>query len=169
MAKFRFPLQAALSYREHVERQRRLAVARLLGERRRGEGVITGYQARIREVKQDLRGALSPRPSRDDPAVDPRVARLQAAASLHLRLKAQRAAVSLAGVLSRLEEARKKLALAAVDRRALDKLRENRLAAWNLEQSRREDRELDEIGTMRAARLAAESLPSHGSHHGVEP
>lgn len=148
MAKFKFPLQAVLEYREHIERQKQLVVARLHAERRAGEATITGYQAQIRSGKDDLRRVLAP----GSDAVDARSARLQASASLHLQLKARRSALSLAGVLQRLGEAQKALARAAVDRRAMEKLKENRLHAWTTEQSRREDAAIDEIGTIRAFR-----------------
>lgn len=152
MAKFRFPLQAVLKYREHLERQKMLGVAKLEVERHAGENVIIEYQRQVREGKDDLRRALSPPADSASGVVDPRGARLQAVASLHLQLKAQRAAVSLAGVLKRLGEARKELSAAAVDRRAMERLRENRLEDWKSEESRREGNALDEIGTLGAAR-----------------
>ncbi len=161
MAKFRFPLEAVLKYREHVERQKMLGVARLEVERRAGERVISEYQRQIREGKEDLRRVLSPAEgggaSREG-GVDTKGARLQAAASLHLQLKAQRAAVSLAGVLKRLGDARAELSAAAVERRAMEKLRENRMESWRLEEGRREGNMLDEIGTLGAARKLIEGV-----------
>lgn len=161
MAKFRFPLEAVLKYREHVERQKMLGVARLEVERRAGARVISEYQRQIREGKDDLRRVLSPAgeggESREG-GVDTKGARLQAAASLHLQLKAQRAAVSLAGVLKRLGDARAELSAAAVERRAMEKLRENRMESWRLEEGRREGNMLDEIGTLGAARKLIEGV-----------
>lgn len=152
MARFRFPLQAVMKYREHIERQKMLGVARLEVERRTSEGVITEYQRRMREGKDDLRRALSP----GDKPVDPRAARQQAVASLHLQLKAQRAALGLAGVLKRLGEARAVLAQSSVERRAMERLRENRLESWQSDESRKEGNALDEIGTLGAARRLIE-------------
>lgn len=148
MARFRFPLEALLTFRRHTEREKQLGVARLEVERRGVERVIVGYQERIREGKADLRRVLAPGTA----PVDPRAARLQASVSLHLQLKAQRSAVSLAGVLKRLGDARDELKDAAVDRRAIERLKEKRREAWLAEQSRAEAAMLDEIGTMRAAR-----------------
>lgn len=161
MAKFRFQLEAVLKYREHIERQKMLGVARLEVERRAGERVILDYQRQIREGKDDLRRVLSPVSAGEPPregGVDTKGARLQAAASLHLQLKAQRAAVSLAGILKRLGEARAELSAAAVDRRAMEKLKENRRETWRMDEGRREGNALDEIGTLGAARKLIEGI-----------
>ncbi len=156
MPKFRFQLEGVLRFREHVEKQKMLAVARLEVERRAGERAISEYQAMIRAGKDDLRRALAPRqrPGADPrgAGIDPVSARQQAAASLHLQLKAQRAAVGLAGVLKRLGDARADLAKAATARRGMEKLKERRLESWRDEQSKLEGALLDEIGTQSAAR-----------------
>ncbi len=153
MPRFRFPLQAVLTYREHIERRKQLVVARLEMERREGESTIAAYQREIRAHKNDLKQILAPA-ERARP-VDQRAARLQAVASLQLGFKAQRSAVSLAGTMSRLVTARNDLSSAAVDRRAIELLKERRLEAWKAEQSRREDQALDEVSSVRHARAAS--------------
>ncbi|MFM9958281.1 MAG: flagellar FliJ family protein [Phycisphaerales bacterium] len=154
MAKFKFQLQGVLRYREHIERQKMLTVARLEVERRAGERVISDYQSMIRSGKDDLRKALAPASDAQGHSapINPVSARLQAAASLHLQLKAQRAALGLAGVLKRLGDARADLAKAATARRGMEKLKEHRFDSWREDESKREGAMLDEIGTMGAAR-----------------
>ncbi|MBL0927866.1 MAG: flagellar FliJ family protein [Phycisphaerales bacterium] len=159
MAKFRFRLQPLLDLRERVERDRRLEVASIEGERRLVEGEIAGFQSSIRAIRAELSAALSPSGGGGGGggagvggSVDVRSARMQMNAVLALQVKAQQAAIRLAGIVQRLEAARSRLLEAARDRRAVELLREKRLAAWKDELRRREAAANDELAVMRSGR-----------------
>ena len=174
MPRFRFQLQSLLEYREHIERMRQLAVARVEIERRESEGRIAGFQREIRAVKEDLRDRLAPVPASATSAAttasraggaNVREARLQAVAALHLQMSAQREVIRLAGTHKRLELVRSELTKAAIDRRAMERLREKRLEAWRREQARKENAALEEMATQTAGRP---TYP-HGASHGTSP
>jgi flagellar export protein FliJ len=151
MAKFVFRLQALLEQRSHEERQKQLAVAAVERERAALEAEIAGHQRVIGGFREDIRAMLA------SGGVDVREVRLQAAASLHAQAATQRKAIRLAGVYQRLESARGELRAAATRRRAVELLKEKRFEHWKDEIKRKEDIELDEIGTLRAARLSRSS------------
>ena len=151
MPRFVFTLQALLDQRLHEERSKQLAVAAVEGQRAALEADIADRQRRIGGFKEDIRALLStPEPG----GVDLRTVRLQAAASLHMQAGTQRLALNLAGVYQRLESARAELRAASTRRRAVELLKQKRHDQWKREITRKENLELDEIGTLRAARLA---------------
>jgi len=151
MATFIFSLQALLDQRLHFERERQLSVAAIERERLELEARVTACQNEIRSHKEDLRQLLG---GPTGGAVDTRTVRLQAGAALHARARTQRMALQLAGLYRRLESARSELRKATMKRRAVELLRDKQFNEWKREIERRESRELDEIGTMRAARIA---------------
>lgn len=156
MPRFIFGLQALLDQRVQAERARRLAVAEVERERVALETEISALQRRIRAHKDDLRTFLSGRGVEPGAAgVDTGAVRLQAGASLHAQLAAQRQALRLAGVYRRLESVRSDLRRATTDRRAVELLKERRYEEWKREQARRETAALDELATMAAARRPA--------------
>ncbi len=148
MKPFRFPLQPLLEYRERIERDHRVAVARAEADRRSIESSLADSQDTIAGCKLDLREALGA----GGGPVDLRSVRLQSTASFHMQVKAQRLAIQLAGAHQRLEGERAKLAEAAKARRAVELLKERRRQEWLAEQTRREIRAVDELATMAAAR-----------------
>lgn len=150
MAKFVFNLQALLDQRLHAERGKQLIVASLERQRLELEAAVASKQSEIRSHKEDWRSLLS---GSERGGVDLRTVRVQANAALHARVRTQRLALQLAGVYQRLEAARKDLREAATRRRAVELLRDRRFEAWRGEINRRESMELDEIGTIRAARM----------------
>jgi flagellar export protein FliJ len=132
MAAFRFRFEAVLRQRREQERRCQLDVARLEHERAQVEEVIRGHQRGIGSARGDLRAHLAGGP------VNLGGVRMQAAASLALVARAQRAVLHLAGVHARIGEAREKLLRAAVRRKAVEALRDRHLAAW-VEAGRRAD------------------------------
>jgi flagellar export protein FliJ len=150
MPRFVFTLQALLDQRVHAERRAQHAVAALERQRLDLEARVSARQGEIRAFKAELRSLLGGQ----EAGVDLRTVRVQAAASLHAHAQTQRLALGLAGVYQRLEGARRALREAATRRRAVELLRERRYAAWKREIDRRESSELDEIGTMKAARAS---------------
>ncbi|MDX2114377.1 MAG: flagellar FliJ family protein [Planctomycetota bacterium] len=150
MPRFVFKLEAVLEQRRHAERQKQRAVAALEAARQELEAAIARGQREIRACKEDLRALLGA--SAAGP-VELAPVRLQAVASLHAQARTQRLALKLAGVYKQLDAARAELLSAATARKAVELLRERRLAEWKRDLARRENAELDEIATIRAARL----------------
>ncbi|GAB4553673.1 MAG: hypothetical protein Tsb0013_16110 [Phycisphaerales bacterium] len=156
MTPFRFKLQPVLEQRERVERERELEVARLEKERLELEGRLRTQQGFIAQSKDALRGALGwgvEASVRDGGArVNPSLLRLQATNAMHLNFRAHQTVLGLAGLHTRLDQARARLAEAARERRAIELLRDRRLEAWKREHARRERVDQDELVTARAAR-----------------
>ncbi|MCE7972940.1 MAG: flagellar export protein FliJ [Leptolyngbya sp. PLA1] len=146
MAVFRFQFEAVLRHRRDEERREQMIVAELESKRHGLEATIRQHQRGIVSARGDLRDRLTPGAS-----VDLRSVRLQASASLHLVVLAQRAVLELAGVHQRLDRARLSLLRASVRRKAVELLKERKLQEWQQDQRRREDRALDELAVMRAA------------------
>jgi len=159
MPRFVFQFESLLKMRIAAEREHQTRVAQLERQRLELEAHIRGAQNEIRSHKHDLRELLegSARKLRTSRAVDTRTVRLQANASLHAQARTQHLAVKLAGLYTRLEEARAALNDAASRRRAVELLKQRRFEAWQRTQRKREDAEIDEIGTQRAGRNAVRS------------
>lgn len=150
MPRFVFNLEAALEQRRRVERERQLAVAKIELARVQVEQRVRAVQGRLVQERDDMRGLLGPGGAGVGRVVVTSV-RLQATAGLHGLAELRTLAIELAGVLRRLETARAQLTAAAVARKAVEKLREQRHARWKLEQDHRESAELDDLTLMRAA------------------
>jgi len=147
MPKFHFELEALLDMRRASERDKQLVVARLERERLDAESRLAACQSELVSHKSDLRTVLAA-----PTAVDLRSVRLQANASLHAQARAQRLAITLAGLYKRLDGARAELRAATTRRRAVETLKERRRLEWLAAQKKREADELDDLSTARAAR-----------------
>lgn len=154
MKRFRFRLQRVLELRERVERERQVELGRIAMERARLEEALRRVQTSIRSAKGGLRASLGPEAADGMRRVDAAAVRMQSNAALFMQVRAQRLAIELAGVHTREEVARKALAEARRDRRALEVLRDRQRAAWKASIARREMADMDEMATMRAARRA---------------
>lgn len=150
MARFVFELEAVLKQRLVVERTRQRALAAIERERVVLEDSLRACQGQIRTEKDELRAALCA--SGEGQPVDLRGVRMQAGASLTLAARARQIVLKIAGTMRRVEAARALLLEATTRRKAVETLRERRLAAWNEVQRRREDAAIDEIAVMRGAR-----------------
>ena len=155
MARFVFRLESVLEQRRGAERAAQRVVAALERHRLDLEASLRDIQGQIVREKEDLREHLSGAPGTGP--VQMRHVRLQAGASLRLVGKAHHAAIQLAGVLARLDGARRELMAATTRRKAVETLRERRLAAWKHAESRREAASLDELNVMRAPRKESEA------------
>ncbi len=161
MARFEFSLEAALEQRRRVERDRQLAVAAIERTRVEIEGRVRAVQQRLTAERNDMRALLDPARGGVGAAgaasggrVFVSSVRLQATAGLHGLAELRTLAIELAGVLKRLEAARTQLMAAAVARKAVEKLREQQLSRWKLEQAHKESAELDDLTLMRTGRNA---------------
>jgi len=146
MARFVFKLEPLLQARIRAEQVRQRAVGTLESDRLRLEDDLRALQDRIRGGKESLRGRLAGPVAMHD-------LRMEASASMHLLRRAQRAVLELAGVHQRLEAARADLKEARAQRKALEIVRERRLAEWKARQAKAEDRMLDDILMSAAIRV----------------
>jgi len=155
MARFVFELDAVLEQRLAAERSKQVAVAALERQRIDLEDRVREIQRDIVREKEDLRDHLTPAGGGVG-VVDVRTVRLQAGASLRMVGLAHHAALRLSGVLARLQGARRELLDATTRRKAVEVLRERRLAAWKRARSRREDAAIDELSVMSVPRTEDE-------------
>jgi len=144
MAQFRFRLQTVLEQRERDERDQQMIVAAIERDRLALESRIRNCQLQMDQERRTLSQALVPGKS-----VDLSHVKMQAGAALNYHFDAQRTVLELAGVFQKLKEARELLAKAAARKKAVELLREQHLEAFNKEQSRRENNELDDMTVMR--------------------
>jgi len=157
MAVFRFRLERLLEQRRREERDKQAVVATIERERLALEDRLKGRQRAFESVRSDLRSLLGvSRINARDESVSMADLRQQAAASHHLVADAQRLALALAGVHRRLDAARQELAAAAAARKAVEKLRERERGAFERAIAKKEQAEMDEIASTRAARRADE-------------
>ncbi len=145
MARFRFALEPLLKARADAEREKQRSFATIEGERLKLEQALRHHQSRIAEGKQSLRGGLIG-------TIDAPSLRMHAAASLQLMRQAQRTVLELAGVHKRLDAARAELIEARRRRRAIEILKEHRLAEWTQALEKAETAALDEMAVIAAAR-----------------
>jgi len=139
MAKFVFPLKSLLAHRERVEheRQRDLAVA---------GAELAAAQAELQRVETGVRDAL------EDLRQNHLTGRIDLgylAAHRRFMLAMQRSGATkgqaVKAAQAKVDAARKLLAEAAKQRKAIDTLREQQQARWADGQGRRESAALDEI------------------------
>ena len=123
----------------------RHGVAGVERERLSLEESLRRQQQEISTARQSLRDSLIG-------TLDAHMLRLHAASSLQQMRGAQRLVLELAGVHRRLETARAALVEASRARRAIELLRERRLAQWKAALNKAEDQALDELTVMSAAR-----------------
>jgi flagellar FliJ protein len=142
LKRFRFNLQALLDARQRVENHARREVATLERVRRRLEEDLRQRQVRLGACKASVRAELVG-------SVNAKVLRIQANASLSLMRDAQRSVLELAGIHRQLEAARTTLVGRAAARRAIERLREQRLAAWKVQEKRRDQAVMDELSIQR--------------------
>lgn len=110
--------------------------------RRRLEEDLRQRQVRLGACKASVRAELVG-------SVNAKVLRIQANASLSLMRDAQRSVLELAGIHRQLEAARTTLVGRAAARRAIERLREQRLAAWKVQEKRRDQAVMDELSIQR--------------------
>lgn len=147
MPRFRFKLQPVLDQREREEREKQLVFAEYERQRVGLENRIRRCQSMMDDEKRVLREALDA-----GRRVDLQSVKMQAGATLGHHLDAHRAVLELAGVFTRLEQARAELIKASAARKAVELLKERAYEAFKQELNAREARELDELAVMRHER-----------------
>lgn len=158
MARFRFQLEGVLRHRKNVERQQQREVALVQAQ-------LTQLETELRQLDQTAQDAAAE--LRRDHLVGTIDLNYLAA---HRRFVAatQRKAVSLAQrmalVRRELDEKRKVLTQAAIQRKVMEKLREKQFARWMETMGKREADELDEIGMQ----LSYRNIDADGQEGGAE-
>ncbi|MFO0894865.1 MAG: flagellar FliJ family protein [Phycisphaerales bacterium] len=146
MSRFRFPWETLLAVRRREEQAQQATLARLQGRSREiAEAMEAGRHA-LDAGREALRGALTGR-------VDGAAVRMEAQNALVLQRRLRAAGAELAAANRAAEQARRTLADAARERRAVELLREARLRAHLEAQARREQAAMDEV----AARVGGEA------------
>jgi flagellar FliJ protein len=145
VAIFKFALEPVLKIRRRAEQEKQRAVAAVQRERLSIEETLRRQQRRIQEARTAMRSQLTGTLHAPD-------LRLHAGAVLQDMRQAQRMAQELAAVHRRLEAARRELVEARRARRAIELLRERRLARWTAEQERIEQQHLDELAANGASK-----------------
>lgn len=155
MKRFRFPLDGVLRLRRMQEQRAAVVLARYAQAAREIEDEIRGLGAERASEIESLRTTL-----RSSGGVEPLV---QANAYLYaLSRKMERRSQSLA--LTRIQEERARAAYleTATRRRAVDRLKELAMSAYRRELSREEQKAVDEVAAVRAARTLSETASERG-------
>ncbi len=162
MPRFRFPFEVLLTARRMTERERQRAVAGIERQRLHVEERLRRMQRDIAGSRQELRGALVG-------TLDAHMLRMHAASSIQQMRQAQRMVLELAGVQRNLETARTALVEAARARRAIERLRERRLAQWEQAQDKIENDALDELAVIAAAKDRGQRSEVRGQPTSTRP
>lgn len=141
-----FNLQAVLEARKREEDAQRVRIAEIEVERRAREDRLAHLHRATVLEHAAARANLG-----EDPAGGGRInleaVRDQARAIGAIQARAREEAIGLAGVMARLEDARRELVRASARRRAMELLRDRRLAEWRAIQARREHAAMDEVSS----------------------
>ncbi|MFI4882792.1 MAG: flagellar export protein FliJ [Phycisphaerales bacterium JB064] len=147
--RFVFELQAVLEQRRRAERHAQGVLAAVQGERQAIEDQLAELRRGVEAERDVARGLMVGR-------VSARSLREHVAGELGADRRARALALKLAGVQKRIDKARELLKLASVQREAIEKLRDRRLAEWKREQDKAERLEQDDLMVMRRGHGAAE-------------
>ncbi len=151
VAKFHFPLEALLTHRLHVEKEKQLKLAQVQAEIQQLTQQIHDTHARISAENR----ALSANQLTGTLDMQYISYEKRYVGNLHVRIIL--AMQKLAALESKLAAARAELLVAAKDRRVIEKLKEKQHQRWKDAQDRKEAALMDEIGTQLSLRHAAES------------
>lgn len=140
MARFVFKLEGVLRHRHNVEKDRQRQVALIQQQLQLLDNELRRLDRSVQQATEELRsGGLV---GRLDMSFIAAHRRFVAATQRKAMVLVQKMAL----VQKQLEEARRSLAEAAIQRKIIEKLREKHLARWRDDQTRHELSQLDEIG-----------------------
>lgn len=151
MATFQFQLEPLLKHRRMLEDASRRELAELLNEQSRLQQRVADLQRTISDDKRQMAAALAGH-------VDVGRIRQHAAHANQATSRARQIVLELAALQRRIDQARLDVQQRARQRRAIELLRDRRLAQWRRQQDRRERIEQDEIGTQRYARRSEQEV-----------
>lgn len=146
MARFEFKLDALLTHRQQIEKEKQRRVAIIQQEIQGLARQVQDARARIASENRtlgvkELSGRLDMQYISNEKRF---VGNLQVKIILTLQ--------KIAGLEQKLAGARAELLAAARDRKVIEKLREKQFARWRAEQDRKEAAAMDEIGTQLSLR-----------------
>ena len=140
MAKFDFKLEGVLQHRKNVERerQRELAIA---------QAQLTQMEKQLRELDQDVQQASGDlRQNRLVGRLDLNFLAAHRRFVAAMQKKGMTLVQRMAIVQKQVDEARKALVQSAIQRKAIEKLREKQHQRWLDDHNRNQAEEIDEIG-----------------------
>jgi flagellar FliJ protein len=146
MPRFHFKLEALLTHRRQLEKEKQRRLALIQQEIQAVRRHIQDTQALIRTENQTL--GTRELTGRLDMQYIAHEKRFVGALLVRIALAAQK----LAALEQNLAAARAELLAAARARKVIEKLREKQFARWRLDQDRKENAVIDEIGTQLALR-----------------
>jgi flagellar protein FliJ len=146
MARFQFKLEALLTHRRQIEKEKQRRVGQVQQEILAVRRHIQETQTLIRAENQTL-GAQE-LTGRLDMQYIAHEKRFVGSLLVRIALASQK----LAGLEQTLAAARTELLAAARARKVIEKLREKQFARWRMEQERKDAAVIDEIGTQLAVR-----------------
>jgi flagellar export protein FliJ len=150
MAKFDFKLEGVLRHRKNLERERQRELAVVQAQLRQLENQLRQLDLEVQQASGDLRqNRLVGRLDLNFLAAHRRFVAAMQKKGMTL---VQRMAV----VRKQVEEARNALAQAAIQRKAIEKLREKQHQRWQDELNRKQAEEIDEIGMQLTCRRLSE-------------
>jgi len=151
VARFHFPLEALLTHRLHVEKEKQRKLAEVQNEITTLTRQLQETHARIAAENRSLTAnQLTGTLDMQYIAYEKRYV-----GNLHVRIIL--GMQKLVALESKLAAARAELLAAARDRRVIEKLKEKQLARWREAQNKKEAALMDEIGTQLSLRHSAES------------
>lgn len=143
MKRFRFPFEGLLKVRREAEKTAQRTVAGIHARGRQLEADLRRLHERLVRSRESLRAAMTGR-------IDVTTLRLQAATAIRIRGHADKLVLALAAVHKELEGAQRTLTAKARHRRAIERLREKRFAAWKADIEKAEQNELDDMAVVAA-------------------
>jgi flagellar protein FliJ len=149
MARFEFRLEALLTHRQQIEKEKQRRVAQIQQEIQALMRQIQDAENRIRAENRTL--GVKELTGRLDMHYIANEKRFVGALTMRIALTMQRAAA----MEQTLAEARRDLLAGARARKVIEKLKERQLARWRQEQERKEAALMDEIGTQWAVRAGS--------------
>jgi flagellar export protein FliJ len=150
MAKFNFKLEGVLRHRKNVERERQRELALLQAQ-------LQQLENQLRELDQEVQSASGElRQNRLIGRLDLNYLAAHRRFVGAMQKKGMGLVQRMAIVQKQVDEARRALAQAAIQRKAIEKLREKQHQRWQDEQNRRQTEEIDEIGMQLTCRRVFE-------------
>ncbi len=155
MAKrFKFRLAALLDLRKRREEEQRRVVARRVREIQRSRGALSELHRRVDDAMAQARRDC------DRPAIDVASVLQGQRWRAHLKRRIGEQCAEIDGLASLLRDERMGLARRATERKAIEKLRERRLAEYHAARRRRERFEEDEIASNLCERRGNSGRPA---------
>jgi flagellar protein FliJ len=149
MAGFEFRLEALLTHRQQIEKEKQRRVAQIQQDIQAVMRQIQDAQTRIRAENRTL--GVKELTGRLDMHYISNEKRFVGALTMRIALAMQK----IAALEQTLGEARRELLTAARARKVIEKLKERQFARWRQEQERQEAAIMDEIGTQLAVRAGS--------------